>query len=365
MPQDPNLYGQPPPKKKRKETALSTSLAFTSQLSSLLAAQTSATPTYSSTTAASSDSSFIPARSRPSKSKAHDLSKVKVKRKPQDDREPKPDIRSSTTVNKLKLKDPTGTEDDKAEHGHVRYRMESKARLYGAMQRGDYVGREIGLVDFDRKWAESASRGTKAGGGEVSSPSSDEGPDGEDDASDIDTEIVEWEDEFGRLRQGTRAEKMRYERRVARGQASAAELERMSARPKAPHKIILGDAVQTAAFVARDEATMEALARKRDRSATPPEAEHYRADREIRTKGVGFYAFSRDENKRKEELAALEAERARTEGLRKEREDKALTRRREIEARKREISQRKAKKMADSFLDGLGKDILSDDNLPS
>src|SRR5690242_12148883 len=143
MRQDPNLYGQPPPKKQKKEIPLSGSLAFTSQLSSLLATQTTSSST---STTHPSTGSAIPARSRPSKSKTTDLSAVKVKRKPGG-------TPSAPDTSKLVLKETHGTSDDTAALLHARRRMESKARLYAAMQRGDYVGREIGLVDFDRKWA--------------------------------------------------------------------------------------------------------------------------------------------------------------------------------------------------------------------
>ncbi|KAK0743255.1 hypothetical protein B0T18DRAFT_414833 [Schizothecium vesticola] len=349
MRQDPNLYGQPPPKKQKNEIPLSSSLAFTSQLSSLLATQTSTTTSSAKNTYASASSSAIPARSRPSKSKTTDLNSVKVKRKAgggggggghHDD------ARDSHN-GKLVLKETHGTEDDAAARLHARRRMESKARLYAAMQRGDYVGREIGLVDFDRKWAEKGT--TQGASDDHSSSDSDSDSD-----PNIDTEIIEYEDEFGRLRRGTRAEKVRQERRLARGEASAVELERMSARPREPQNLIVGDAVQAEAFVSRDDEAMEALARKRDRSASPPPAEHYRADKEIRTKGVGFYAFSQDEATREAEMASLEAERARTEELKREREEKAAARRRDIEARRREIGERRAKKLADSFLDGLG-----------
>jgi hypothetical protein len=360
MPQDPNLYGQRPPKKQKKESALPSSLAFTSQLSSLLAAQTTTTSGDSTSTSgagASVSATAVPARQRPSKSKTSDLFNVKVKRKAKDGGSAHDDDNDSS---RLVLKETLGYEDEKAERAHVRRRMEAKARLYAAMQRGDYVGREIGLVDFDRKWAESKDAADPNKDRESSSDL-DSDPDDDGD-SNIDTEVVEWEDEFGRLRRGTRAEKLRYDRQRARGQASVAELERMSARPRAPEALIHGDAVQAEAFTVRDEAAMEELARKRDRSATPPPAEHYRGDRELRTKGVGFYAFSRDEETRTAEMSSLEAERTRTEALRKEREGKTAARRREIEQRRKEISERRAKKLADSFLDGLGKDILTDNS---
>ncbi|KAK0640910.1 hypothetical protein B0T16DRAFT_418684 [Cercophora newfieldiana] len=346
MPQDPNLYGQRPPKKQKKETTLPGSLAFTSQLSSLLAAETSKSS--SSATQKSAPSAAIPARTRPSKSKTSDLFNVKVKRKD------RPVDRTELT-----LREPTNYDGPTStERADARRKMESKARLYAAMKRGDYVGREIGLVDFDRKWAETKDAPDSKEGNHSSSSGDDSDSDPED--PNIDTEILEWEDEFGRMRRGTRAEKLRHERGLARGIAVSTELEQMSARPKAPENLIIGDAVQTEAFTARDEAAMEELARKRDRSATPPPAEHYRADREIRTKGVGFYAFSQDEETRKEEMKSLEAERARTEALQKERKEKMEARKREIEARRREIGKRReelgekrAKRMADDFLEGL------------
>ncbi|KAK0709722.1 hypothetical protein B0T26DRAFT_722696 [Lasiosphaeria miniovina] len=370
MPQDLNLYGQRPAKKQRKELALPSSLAFTSQLSSLLAVQNAATSVAATTTTSSSSTmnaasaapstssnTAIPGRARPSKSKTDLLFLGVKKRKAGKGRHDDSggDAERDRSSAKLSLKDPVGTEGDKAERAQARRKMESKARLYAAMQRGDYVGREVGLVDFDRKWAEKAEKKKQGHGGSSSSSSS--GDDNNEEEDSMDTEVMEYEDEFGRLRRGTRAEKLRLERQLARGQASAAELERMSARPRAPENLIVGDAVQIEAFAALDADAMDELARNRDRSATPPPATHYQADREIRNKGVGFYAFSKEEDRRAAEMTALDAERTKTEALRKEREDKAAARRREIEMRRKEIGERKAKKMADSFLDGLSKDI--------
>ncbi|KAK3902555.1 hypothetical protein C8A05DRAFT_33733 [Staphylotrichum tortipilum] len=328
MPQDPHLYGQPPPKKQKKELALPTSLSFTSELSSLLAGP----------------SSTAAGRTRPSKLKTDELSKTKVKRS-----KDRPDAEEKGTK-KLSLKSPLGTEESKAEREFARRKMESKARLYAAMQRGDYIGRETGLVDFDRKWAESKSANNLAGAS--SSDSSDSEP---DDADTVDKTRHEYTDEFGRVRHLTRAQILR----LQRGAASAVELEQMSARPRAPEALIHGDAIQADAFAARNGLdTMEALARKRDRSATPPPAKHYEADWEIRTKGVGFYKFSKEEGKREEEMAALEEERKRTEGLRREREEKVEKRKREIEERRNKIQEKRTKQMAESFLEGLEKDLM-------
>lgn len=180
------------------------------------------------------------------------------------------------------------------------------------MKRGDYVP-PVGsatvqvrdanlLVDFDRKWAET--------GRSDGFMSSDE----ESDSADAD-ERVEYEDEFGRQRQGTRAEARREERRRA-AQAHAAEtLEELSARPAPPPQLIRGDVIQSAAFNpdAQIAAQMEEMARRRDRSLTPPPVSHYDANSEIRSKGVGFYAFSREEGERRREMDSLKRERQETE----------------------------------------------------
>lgn len=198
-----------------------------------------------------------------------------------------------------------------------------------------------GLVDFDRKWAE------RDGDGESSE---------DDNAEEGGNEIVDYQDEYGRTRTGTKFEALKMERRKRNALLGAEELDRMSARPVQPAKLIYGDTVQTLAFNPEGETVgkMEELAKKRDRSATPPEMKHYEADKEFRIKGVGFYGFSKDEEVRKQEMEALERERVETGRVRREREEKKEERRREIEERRRVLGEKRAKKQADVFLDGLG-----------
>lgn len=258
----------------------------------------------------------------------------------------------------------TTTEDEKTALLAARRKMEDKARLYAAMKRGDYVPKEgeaAPLVDFDRKWAETHGDMMAA---QEDSSSDDDNDDSDDDDDNTDREIITFIDEFGRQRSGTRAEKNRLERRIRASQYGAAELERMSARPKAPEKIIYGDAVQAEAFVAADEAEMEAMARKRDRSLTPPEMKHYDANGEIRTKGVGFFQFSKDEEVRQREMENLAKERETTERERLKKEEERALRKREVAERRRIIDERRkavgekrAAKMADSFLSGLAADM--------
>ncbi|KAM3504131.1 hypothetical protein MY10362_003752 [Beauveria mimosiformis] len=332
MPQDPHLYGQRPKKKQRKDAALSSSLDFTAQLTSIMASSGSA-----STTAG---------RARPSKEPKEDLFRAHTARK----RETQ--SRRSAKDEKLILKDVAGTEDESRELARARRNMENKARLYAAMKRGDYVPQDnevTPLIDFDRKWAEHEEG--KDASSDLSSSDDQENDDGDDDDDD---EVIEYEDEFGRLRRGTRAEKERMERRIQRGLLGAEELSRMSARPAAPSNLIHGDAIQAMAFNPDDPDKMEALARKRDRSATPPEMKHYDADNEVRSKGVGFYKFSRDEDARQREMRALDDERRRTETQRQAREEQKTARKREIEERRKALEARRAKKQADSFLGSLG-----------
>ncbi|KAI0183194.1 hypothetical protein EV127DRAFT_447815 [Xylaria flabelliformis] len=350
MPQDPNLYGQRPAKKQKREIPLSSSLAFTSQLSSLITAPTtSSTP---STGGGGASSSFSSGRPRPSKSK-DDIFSVKAKRKP--GATTKADDDNGGSNNKIKLKHVHNTEDEKKDFARARRKMEEKARLYAAMKRGDYVAKEneaAPLVDFDRKWAE---RHPEDDDNErySSSGSDNESSDNDDDDG---QEMIEYQDEFGRTRTGTRAEVQRQERRAARAALGAAELEDMAAVPTArPRNLIFGDAIQTGAFAPEDATldAMAALAAKRDREPTPPPDTHFDGSAEIRTKGTGFYQFSRDEEARAKEMENLKAERETTERVRSEREKEKERRRREIEERRKKIGKRRAEKMAENFLDGL------------
>lgn len=363
MPQDPNLYGQRAPKRQKKASSLPTSLAFSAELSSLISTSKTKTPA-STSPSGGGDVTGTSARPRPSKSKPDFFAGVKAKRRAerQQDRD--------RDEGRLVLKEPMGTEDEKNALLSARRRMEEKARLYAAMKRGDYVpkdGEAPPLVDFDRKWAEAQEKKGRGAGAASSEEEEEEDDDDDDDDDDnIDREIISYTDEFGRTRQGTRAEKARMEQRIRAQAYGAAELERMSARPRAPENIIYGDAIQAEAFHAHDEAQMEALARKRDRSLTPPEMTHYDANGEIRTKGVGFFQFSKDEEVRQKEMAGLAAERERTEREREKREEEKGARRAEMEERRRMIEERRkqvgekrARKMADSFLDGLAADLGS------
>ena len=226
--------------------------------------------------------------------------------------------------------------------------MEEKARLYAAMKRGDVEDvEERFAVDFDQKWAEKYGEGEE----EVS--------DDEDAGSEEDVEVVEYTDEFGRTRTGTRADAAR-ESRVQRSRAEL-ESDRFTARPTAPSNIIRGDTVQHRAFNPDEPIAvqMEALASKRDKSLTPPPEEHFDGSKEVRSKGTGFFQFSEDGEERRRQMEGLEGERVETERARREREGRVEERKRKVEERRREILNRRGKRKADDFLEELGVELGS------
>ncbi|KAH8663056.1 hypothetical protein BGZ60DRAFT_471252 [Tricladium varicosporioides] len=335
-----NLYNFKKPQLQSSDSKLSssTSLAFSSTLSNLLANSNT------------SRDGVKAGRPRPSKQakddifSCHNRNSKKRAAKDLEDSDDGGRGRSSKPQTKKEI----GDVDNATIHRSQR-KLERKARLYKEMKRQDYItmeGEGEGLVDFDRKWVEAHEKGERS---DASESDVDVNEDGK-------REIVEFEDEFGRLRKGTMAELERMERRKRNQLLGQEELDRMSARPAMPSKLIHGDAIQTMAFNPDEPALekMEEIARKRDRSMTPPDMKHYEADKEFRIKGVGFYSFSKDEGVRKSEMEALESERLETERVRKEREDKKEARKKEIEERRRAIGEKRAKKQADSFLDSFG-----------
>ncbi|KAF4629059.1 hypothetical protein G7Y89_g9091 [Cudoniella acicularis] len=331
MASDASLYGIRKPKNTSKEISSSTSLAFTSTLSSLLSTSSRTHPSTG--------------RPRPSKQAKDDIfsshNRNTKKRAARDLEDSDDDGRGRPRTNK-----DIGTVDEAMLHRSKR-KLEKKAKLYKEMKKTDYASKEGEdvLVDFDRKWAEADEKGEL-------SPSDSE-MDGDS------REIVEYEDEFGRMRRGTKAEADRMEKRKQNKVLGQEELNRMSARPAMPSIVIYGDTIQTLAFNPDEPILekMEEIARKRDRSMTPPEMKHYEADKEFRIKGVGFYSFSKDEKVRKDEMEALEKERLETERVRKEREEKKQQRKKEIEERRKAIGEKRAKKQADNFLEGLSGDL--------
>jgi hypothetical protein len=212
--------------------------------------------------------------------------------------------------------------------------------------RDDYLARlrrkeKEGLVDFDRKWAETQrARGSD---------------DSEEEEADDNASIVSYEDELGRTRRGTRAEAARAA--LAKAQESGEGRggpERW--KPARPENLIYGPAVQAEAFNLSSSAAeqMASLAARRDRSPTPPEETHYDADAEVRNRGTAFYAFAKDEETRRKQMEELMSAREETQREREARQARRAERQRVKDERRRQIEELRTKRRAQTFLAGLG-----------
>lgn len=319
---DASLYGIPRAKKRKASDITSTnSLAFTSNLSALIAASSSAPRTAVSRNKQKKDDIFSVHNKNAKKRAAKDLEDNDFTQK-------------HTT---------SGESLDQETWSQAQKKMEDKARLYNALKRGEVEDADEKYgVDFDRKWAENQNV-----------EESDEDDDGSEE------ELVEYIDEFGRTRQGTKGEVAREERGRTNGGFMADEPGVPGARLSMPSNVIFGDAIQAAAFdPERDIATkMADLAAKRDKEATPPPDEHFDSKREIRTKGVGFFQFSGDAEERKKQMENLEKERIETEQRHTEASRRKEERKKELEARKKAIAEKRGAARADKFLDALLPDL--------
>lgn len=330
---DAHLYGaRPKGRAKAKEISSSSSLAFASTLSNLIKSS-------------SAESNKPTAgRARPQKEDIFKTHNKNVKKRALKD------LEDADFTSKHRGRTAEEKGEDKVAWKRTKRRMEEKARLYDALKRGDVedVDEKYG-VDFDRKWADKQEKG-EASASESSSSDDDE-----------EQELVEYIDEFGRTRKGTRADAAREERR--KRTLAADEPDRFTARPSMPDTLIYGDAVQTQAF--NPDATiaqqMAELAAKRDKELTPPPDLHFDGRAEVRQRGMGFFNFSKDEEERKEQMRRIEKEREETERVRRERARRVEERKEMIRKKKRVILEKRSKGQAERFLDELGAELLGKD----
>lgn len=347
-----SLYGKSRAKtSKTQDLPSSSTLAFTSQLSSLIS---------------QNSNSSTRGRQRPSKNPKSDIfgkqNKGAQKRAAADLEES--DHHASKQVHQRSQD--IGSIDD-ATLSRSKRRMEWKARQYEDMKKGlylagnssdedetpsgsthpdDYLSRlrrkeKEGLVDFDRKWANEERKREDA------LDNSEEEEDN-DNAS-----IISYEDELGRSRRGTKAEAaraMRAKEEEERGQ-SMQELWR----PNRPENLIYGEAIQSEAFNpdANIASHMASLAARRDRSATPPDQMHYDADGEVRNRGTGFYAFSRDETERQKQMEELKQAREETQRERDRLSARAAEHQATLDDRRQQIQELRSKRLAARFLSGF------------
>lgn len=331
---DAHLYGaKPKNRSKAKEISSSSTLAFSSTLSNLI--KTSSSDTNKPGTG----------RARPQKEDIFKTHNKNVKKRALKDLDA-----DLTQKHRGRTADERG-EDDVA-WKRTKRRMEEKARLYDALKRGDVEDLDDKYgIDFDRKWAEQQEKG------EVDAASSSESEASEEE------QLIEYTDEFGRTRKGTRAEVAREERR--KRTLAADEPDRFTARPSMPTNIIYGDAVQSNAFNPDETIAqqMADLAAKRDKDLTPPPELHFDGRAEARQRGTGFFHFSKDEEERQEQMSRIEKEREDTERVRKERKEQIEERKEMIREKKRAIQEKRSQGKAEKFLDELGAELFKEEEV--
>ncbi|KKZ65279.1 hypothetical protein EMCG_08887 [[Emmonsia] crescens] len=378
-----SLYGIRRPKStaSQKDVTSSSTLAFTTHLSTLISKE--------------SNASLTKGRPRPSRSKPDIFTvhnKNAHKRAAADISGDSPHVIHQVHKRGADI----GYVDDATLHRSKR-RLAEKAKLYADLKKGEHLvdssdeeedqsalrnpavsaarrAESNSLVDFDRKWAEEEASKARRARSSASPSGSDRGDDDDDDRATENILLVDYVDEFGRSRRGTRAEaaEAALQRRsvplprIADDEDGTDQDSRSksatnynilpSAKPNRPSNLIYGSTVQSAAFNpdAIITARMEHIAKARDRTPTPPPEAHYDAEAEVRTRGTGFYAFSKDEAARKEEMDELLKARKDTLGERDMATNKKSTREKAKEERRKKIEELRGKRRAEEFLSGLG-----------
>ena len=260
-------------------------------------------------------------------------------------------------------------------------KMEEKAKLYDALRKGGDVSTllpgskkrrrgnvyddddnnddEDQLIDFNRKWADEKDQEEK--NSDTDSDSSFETTDIEDleeqvsnntawGATPTSEEMVEYTDEFGRTRT---APKFLVSKITAKPASKVENLEEDRNKGYEEDNLIYGNVIQTHAFTTLNHNSLPEHITAPEPKDLEAEEAHYLASNEIRTKGVGFYAFSGDSAERKREMEELEKVRKQTEEEREKRAESRMRRKEAIEKRKAEIRKLRMEKVGERWLEGF------------
>ncbi|OXB35919.1 hypothetical protein J007_04334 [Cryptococcus neoformans] len=196
--------------------------------------------------------------------------------------------------------------------------LKAKARKYEQIKKGDFSGlsqKEIeeAVIDFE-KLEEFSDHSSDED--ESAHPASLSWSDDEDDEDD-DLAQVEYVDELGRTRTGTRKEAKEAGR--IRGRNEPVELIPSGAENSAyaevqQSKVIHGEQHVFPVY----EPNPEVIKAKYRQAEEEARGHHYDSTKEVRVKGAGQYQFSLDEQRRAEQQAALKSQRRETELARAE-----------------------------------------------
>ncbi|KAL9551428.1 hypothetical protein MBANPS3_004272 [Mucor bainieri] len=209
-----------------------------------------------------------------------------------------------------------------------REQLEKKARLYEAMRSGEALDpydddqdeEKRPLVDFDRKYFQEREleKQKEAAAAQKKRKRHDNKDDDDDD--DQDDPWVEFEDEFGRTRI------------IRRSELPSTEQQQQHHRHS-----------DDSDYDSEEEENKAYLiAQQRYKAADRSDMDHYEADREIRTKGVGFYQFSKDEQERRAQMDKLNRLRTETENARNSQASASSKRKQMLAQNAEKIRARKA-----------------------
>ncbi|OCF73238.1 hypothetical protein I204_06469 [Kwoniella mangroviensis CBS 8886] len=248
-------------------------------------------------------------------------------------------------------------EEDGLNEEQRRAILKAKAKKYEAIRKGDFSGMsqkemEEAVIDFERKMEADGYSSHSSDEDESARPSRpkwhDEDEQEDDGDDDDDLARVEYIDEMGRTRTGTRkeakeAERLRSgrrgEREAVQGIESGQEGSAYAEVLKLTRHLVDGDQN----FFPVYEPDQDALKKKYREAEEEARAHHYDSTKEVRVKGAGQYQFSLDEETRAEQMASLASERQETEDARSK---AAQSQRKGLsaaqEARKRKADERKA-----------------------
>ncbi|WOO83982.1 putative protein [Vanrija pseudolonga] len=237
--------------------------------------------------------------------------------------------------------------------------LEAKARKYDQLARGDYSGlseRELAeaTIDFDRKREEWSDHSSDED--ESAAPARARWDDNGEDKFDTlgDLETVEYVDEMGRTRTGTRKEAREAEREKARDKRRREE---GSDDEEGGRRFDLGAyaEVQQSQVIHGDQSFFpvyqpdpDAIKQKYLEAERAERTERYDASKEVRVRGAGAYQFSLDDEARKVQMAELNAQRNETERARAEAAGRTGSaakeaQKRRVEERRRLVEAKRAK----------------------
>ncbi|CAO3622917.1 unnamed protein product [Mucor fragilis] len=204
-----------------------------------------------------------------------------------------------------------------------REQLEKKARLYEAMRSGDGFDaydeeqdeEKRPLVDFDKKYFQERELERHKEEAAAAARKKRKRNDKEEDDNDP---WVEFEDEFGRTRI------------IRRSELPSTEQQQHHRSDDSDYD---SEEEENKAYL---------VAQQRYKAADRSDMNHFEADREIRTKGVGFYQFSKDEQERRAQMDKLNRLRTETENARNSQASASSKRKQMLAQNAEKIRARKA-----------------------